>query len=100
MKQHIYCLMALLVFSGMSCQHKASTNKLKENYEHILPLEAALEDMDFFFKTVKQVHPNHLANISIRVGRKIKWDPVAEQIIGDEEANRLVNIPMRAPWHL
>jgi predicted dehydrogenase len=29
----------------------------------------------------------HLANISIRLGRKFKWDPVAEQIVGDEEAN-------------
>ncbi len=26
--------------------------------------------------------------------------PVTEKIIGDEEANRLVNVPMRAPWHL
>ena len=42
----------------------------------------------------------HLANIAIRVGRKIRFDPVKEQIIGDEEANRLVNQPMRAPWHL
>jgi len=42
----------------------------------------------------------HLANIAIRVGRKIKYDPVAEVIVGDEEANRLVNQPMRAPWHL
>jgi hypothetical protein len=42
----------------------------------------------------------HLANIAIRVGRKIQYDPVNEQIIGDEEANRLVNQPMRAPWHL
>ena len=42
----------------------------------------------------------HLANISIRVGRKIHYDPVKEEIIGDEEANRLVNQPMRAPWHL
>src|SRR5262249_16784832 len=42
----------------------------------------------------------HLANISIRVGRKIKYDPVKEVIVGDEEANRLINPPMRAPWHL
>jgi predicted dehydrogenase len=42
----------------------------------------------------------HLANIAIRVGRKIRYDPVKEQILGDEEANRLVNPPMRAPWHL
>lgn len=42
----------------------------------------------------------HLANIAIRVGRKIRFDPVKEQIVGDDEANRLVNVPMRAPWHL
>ena len=42
----------------------------------------------------------HLANIAIRMGRKIHFDPVTEQITGDDEANRLVNQPMRAPWHL
>jgi len=42
----------------------------------------------------------HLANIAIRVGRKIQYDPAKEQVIGDDEANRLVNQPMRAPWHL
>jgi hypothetical protein len=42
----------------------------------------------------------HLANIAIRMGRAIQYDPIAEQIIGDDQANRLVNIPMRAPWRL
>jgi hypothetical protein len=42
----------------------------------------------------------HLANIAIRTGRKLRYDPVNEQIIGDKEANRLVNPPMRTPWHL
>jgi predicted dehydrogenase len=42
----------------------------------------------------------NLCNMAIRVGRKIRWDPEKEQVIGDEEANRLVNVPMRAPWHL
>jgi len=42
----------------------------------------------------------HLANIAIRCGRKIKYDPVKEQIVGDDFANRLVNQPMRAPWHI
>ncbi len=42
----------------------------------------------------------HLANIAIRMGRRIRYDPVKEQIVGDDEANRLVNQPMRAPWHL
>jgi myo-inositol 2-dehydrogenase / D-chiro-inositol 1-dehydrogenase len=42
----------------------------------------------------------HLSNIAIRVGRPIRYDPVKEEMVGDEEANRLVNQPMRAPWHL
>jgi len=42
----------------------------------------------------------HLGNIAIRLGRKLRWDPEKEQFIGDEEANRFVNIPMRPPWHL
>ena len=42
----------------------------------------------------------HLTNVGIRIGRPFKFDPVKEQAIGDEEAQRLVNQPMRAPWHL
>ena len=44
--------------------------------------------------------PGHLGLIAMLTGRKIKWNPKKEVIIGDEEANRLVNQPMRAPWHL
>ncbi len=42
----------------------------------------------------------HLANISLRLGRKIKYDPVKEEVVGDDVANRLVYQPMREPWHL
>ncbi len=42
----------------------------------------------------------HLANIAIRTGRKLTYDPVAERFTNDREANRLVSQPMRAPWRL
>ncbi len=42
----------------------------------------------------------HLANIAIRLGRKLKWDPDAEQFVGDDEANRMMSRPMRSPWRL
>jgi len=42
----------------------------------------------------------HLANIAIRTGRKIRFDPIAERIVGDDAAQRLVDQPMRALWHL
>lgn len=41
-----------------------------------------------------------LGNISYKLGRKLNWDPVAERVIGDEEANRLLANPVRAPWKI
>ncbi len=43
---------------------------------------------------------SHLSDIAIRTGRPIRWDPKTEQIIGDEAATRMLNRPLRAPWHL
>lgn len=40
----------------------------------------------------------HLANISLKTGRKIIWDVKKEQIVGDEEANAMLMRPYRAPW--
>ena len=42
----------------------------------------------------------HLGNISLRLGRDLKWDPQHEQVIGDEAANQMLSRPMRAPWKL
>jgi len=39
-----------------------------------------------------------LANIAIRIGRTIRWDPDKEEILGDDEAARLLDRPYRAPW--
>ncbi len=32
----------------------------------------------------------HLANVSYRLGRTLKFDPATEQVIGDDEANRML----------
>ena len=40
----------------------------------------------------------HLGNIAMLTGRKLRWDPVREAILGDEEAARLLGRPKRAPW--
>jgi predicted dehydrogenase len=42
----------------------------------------------------------HLANISMRLNRKVKWDPVREEFLGDEEANRWLSRPQRAPYQI
>ena len=43
----------------------------------------------------------HLGNIAMRLGREsLKWDPEKEQILGDEEASKMLTRPYRAPWKL
>ena len=39
-----------------------------------------------------------LANISMKLGRPSTWDHARGQVVGDDEANRLLARPYRAPW--
>ena len=40
----------------------------------------------------------HLQQIAILLKRKLRWDPEHQAFLGDDEANRLLDRPMRAPW--
>jgi predicted dehydrogenase len=40
----------------------------------------------------------HLANLSLRLGRKLRWDSVRETVLADAEAEALLGRPYRAPW--
>jgi predicted dehydrogenase len=41
---------------------------------------------------------SHLGVIAVRLGRKLQWDPVKEQFINDDEANKYVRREMRKPY--
>ena len=40
----------------------------------------------------------HLANISLRLGRSLRWDAAKAMVIDDREANAMLSSPYRAPW--
>jgi predicted dehydrogenase len=42
----------------------------------------------------------HLTNISLRLGRPLTWDPAAEQIVGDPQANAWLKREQRAPYQI
>lgn len=42
----------------------------------------------------------NLGAIALRLGRNLKYDPVKQQFIDDDGANRLINQPMRGPWKI
>lgn len=41
-----------------------------------------------------------LGEISMRLDRKLHWDPETERFANDDEANRMLSKPMRAPWRV
>ena len=44
--------------------------------------------------------PGHLGLIAMLVGRKVKWDPKTEVIVGDAEATKLLSREYRPPYSL
>ena len=41
-----------------------------------------------------------IAEISVKLGRQLRWDPKTETFPDDAEANALLSTPMRSPWQL
>ena len=39
-----------------------------------------------------------MANLSMQLGRTLTWDAGRQRVVGDEEANRLLQRTYRAPW--
>jgi predicted dehydrogenase len=48
----------------------------------------------------RSTNVGHLANIATWTGRPQKWDPVREAFVDDDEANRMRQRALRAPWTL
>ena len=78
-------------------------------------LASLVNHMDNFFACVKSrnvqtisdvvsqhrsVSTCHLVNIALRLGRKLKWNPMKELFIGDDEANRLLSREQRKGYEI
>jgi len=46
----------------------------------------------------RSVSACHLGNISIRLGRKLTWDPAKEDFVGDSEATGMLSRAQRSPY--
>ena len=48
----------------------------------------------------RSVSTCHLGNISLRLGRPLKWDSIKEQFVGDPEANRMLTREQRTGYEI
>lgn len=71
---------------------------------HMANFVACLKDRSTPISDVFSHHRSittcHLANIAIRLGRKLTWNPETEQIVGDDEANAFLSRPQRKGYEL
>ncbi len=63
---------------------------IRNRAETISPIESAVR-----VDTI-----SHLCQMSILLGRAVRWDPEREALIGDSDAERMMARPMRSPWTL
>ena len=59
--------------------------------------ERPFRDIEIAHRTATHCH---LGNIAYWLKRPLKWDPIKEEIVGDAEAARWLDRPMREPWRL
>jgi predicted dehydrogenase len=78
--------------------------------QHVAPairyhMQDFLSAIDARSRPVADIEQGHmsttsciLANIALQCGRSLSWDSEKHQVVGDDEANRLLRRPYRAPW--
>lgn len=69
---------------------------------HMQDFLAAREENRLPVSNIEQGHISSacciLANLSMDLGRSLKWDAAAGKVVGDDEANGRLARPYRAPW--
>jgi predicted dehydrogenase len=82
----------------------------KDLERHVTPairghMQDLLTCIDNRGKPVADIEQGHistasciLANLAMKLGRTLAWDPEKHQVVGDDEANRLLLRPYRKPW--
>ncbi|GHT19292.1 NADH-dependent dehydrogenase [Planctomycetales bacterium] len=76
---------------------KPSNNHMQNFFDCVRSRETPVASAEIEHRSVSACH---LTNISIRLGRKIQWDPVKEEIVGDSEANALLKREQREPYRI
>jgi len=77
------------------CRGKRPGDHMRNFFECVKDRSLPVSDVFSHHRTVSACH---LANICLRLGRKLKWDPADEHFIGDEEADAMLRRNQRKPY--
>jgi len=84
-------------FPANAWRVRPSLDHMKNFFDCIRSREQPVSPVDIQHRTITACH---LTNISIRLGgRPLKWDPVKEEIVGDNEAKAMQSRVQRKPYN-
>jgi predicted dehydrogenase len=75
----------------------AIVNHMGNFYDCIVSRKTPISDVETQHRSVTACH---LANIALRLGRKVRWNPAEEQFVDDTEADRHLSRPQRAGFEV
>ena len=70
----------------------AIVNHMGNFYDCLVSRKTPISDVETQHRSVTACH---LANIALRLGRKVRWNPDREQFVDDPEADKLLSRPQR-----
>lgn len=83
-------------------ENRIELNAAPATRRHMLDFLAAIEKRSRPVADIEQGHISTasciLANLAMQVGRPLVYDPATRQVVGDDEATRLLQRPYREPW--
>ena len=74
---------------------KEPTSHMENFFDCINSRGTPISDVETHHRTMTCCH---LCNISMMLGRELKWDPQKEQFVGDEQATMLMSRPRREKY--
>ena len=90
--------------SLLTVKLKDSDRRLVESHNHggnfAESVKARRDPVSNIDDAVRSDIISHVCDIAIRCRRKVIWDPVQEQFLGDDEATRMMTRAWREPWNL
>lgn len=78
-------------------QFPSSSNHYDDFFAAVRSRQRTIADAETAHRTTTVCN---LGTIAMALGRKLRWDPVQEELVGDEMANRLRRRALRSPWLL
>jgi hypothetical protein len=71
---------------------KEPTHHMKNFFDCVASRDTPISDVETHHRTMTSCH---LCNISLMLGRDLKWNPEKEEFEGDEQATTLMSRPKR-----